>query len=122
MFYTSLPVVVLGVCDKDVDAVSSVRYSKLYTPGIRDGFFNRKVFAMEAVKGLYSSLMLMGLPAGTLFQYYIYDTITILKCFFSVNFSPFSNSFTIFVSDTDLSWSCQHFYTLCSRLNFGPKS
>ena len=97
MFYTSLPVVVLGVCDKDVDAVSSVRYSKLYTPGIRDGFFNRKVFAMEAVKGLYSSLMLMGLPAGT-FKIHLRSPTQV---FFLVSIDLRIHS--LFVSDTNLS-------------------
>ena len=72
MFYTSVPVVVLGVFDKDVDAVTSLQFSKLYTPGIRDGFFNRKIFAWEALHGLLGSLILAGLPAGT---------FSILKCY-----------------------------------------
>lgn len=122
MFYTSMPVVVLGVFDKDVDATASHRYSKLYTPGIRDAFFNRRVFAMEAVKGLYSSLMLMGLPAGTLTYLRILGCIllrslvyyTILKFDVVFSVSIFGSSFfhSLDVSDTNLFWCCKHFLSI----------
>ena len=65
VFYTSLPIIVLGIFDKDVDAVASVRYGRLYSPGIRSQFFNRRLFAMDALRGLLASLVLAGLPAGT---------------------------------------------------------
>ena len=55
--------------------------------------------------------------------------ITTLHLWYTINTSVFSVSISrlfrihsLFVFDTDLSWSCQHFYTLCSRLNFGPNS
>ena len=63
--FTSLPIVVVGIFDKDVDAVASVRFGRLFTPGIRDAFFNRKLFAFDAVWGLVGSLVVAGFPAGT---------------------------------------------------------
>ena len=68
VFFTSMPIIVVGIFDKDVDSVASIRYGKLYAPGITSQFFNRKLFAMDAMRGLFSSLVLAGLPAGTTLQ------------------------------------------------------
>ncbi len=60
-----MPIIALGVFDKDVDAVGSLRYPSLFTPGIENKFFNRKLFAFSAIHGLFSSLVLAGVPMGT---------------------------------------------------------
>ena len=44
VFFTSMPIIVVGVFDKDVDTVASIRYGKLYSPGVSSQFFNRKLF------------------------------------------------------------------------------
>ena len=69
VFYTSIPIILVGIFDKDVGPVASVRYPELYAPGYRSQFFNRRLFAMDALRGLFSSLVVAGLPAGTLFLY-----------------------------------------------------
>ena len=60
-----MPIIVVGVFDKDVDTVASIRYGKLYSPGVSSQFFNRKLFAVDAMRGLFSSLVLAGFSAGT---------------------------------------------------------
>ena len=65
VFFTSMPIIVVGVFDKDVDTVASIRYGKLYSPGVSSQFFNRKLFAVDAMRGLFSSLVLAGFSAGT---------------------------------------------------------
>ena len=86
VFYTSLPIIVVGVFDQDVDSTASMRYGALYFLGITNELFNRKLFAMDAIRGLFSSLVLTGFFAG------IFDTI--LNCSFFCNF--FLNSTTVF--------------------------
>ena len=66
VFYTSLPIIVVGMFEKDVDDVASVRYGALYFPGQTNQLFNRKLFAMDAIRGLFSSLVIAGFHAGTI--------------------------------------------------------
>ena len=55
----------MGIFDQDVDAKASIRYPGLYTYGISNEGFTRKLFAMDALRGLFSSLILAGFFAGT---------------------------------------------------------
>ena len=66
VFYTSMPVIVMGIFDQDVDDTASLRYGSLFSSGMNNELFNRKLFAMEAIKGLLSSLILSGFAAGNL--------------------------------------------------------
>ncbi|KAK3098825.1 hypothetical protein FSP39_023456 [Pinctada imbricata] len=66
VFYTSLPVLMLAGFDQDVDDYYSVRYPKLYAPGLSDALFNKKVFALSAGEGLVTSLILFFVPYGAL--------------------------------------------------------
>ncbi|XP_074651966.1 phospholipid-transporting ATPase ID-like isoform X2 [Tubulanus polymorphus] len=62
--YTSLPVLALGIFDQDVDETYSLRYPKLYTPGHRNLFFNKKQFGLSVFEGIMTSLVLFLIPYG----------------------------------------------------------
>lgn len=47
---------------QDVDDYYSVRYPKLYTPGLLDSGFNKKVFVFSATEGIITSLILFFIP------------------------------------------------------------
>ncbi|XP_023245345.1 phospholipid-transporting ATPase ID [Copidosoma floridanum] len=64
LFYTSLPVLAVGVFDQDVNDKNSLLYPKLYTPGLENLLFNRKEFFMSAVHGLFASCVIFLVPYG----------------------------------------------------------
>ncbi|XP_076104563.1 phospholipid-transporting ATPase ID-like isoform X1 [Mytilus galloprovincialis] len=64
VMYTSLPVLMMGVFDQDVNEYYSLRYPKLYAPGIADSLFNKKVFAWSIAEGFITSLVLFFIPYG----------------------------------------------------------
>ncbi|XP_076466035.1 phospholipid-transporting ATPase ID-like [Babylonia areolata] len=66
VFYTSLPILALGVFDQDVDEAHCIRYPKLYLPGIHNSLFNIKVFLWSVIEGFVSSLILFFIPYGAL--------------------------------------------------------
>lgn len=47
---------------QDVDDYYSIRYPKLYTPGLLDSGFNKKVFVFSATEGIITSLILFFIP------------------------------------------------------------
>ncbi|XP_043218324.1 phospholipid-transporting ATPase ID-like isoform X2 [Amphibalanus amphitrite] len=65
LFYTSMPVLALAVFDQDVKERQSLTYPKLYTPGLRDLFFNKIEFFKSATYGFVTSLVLFIVPYGT---------------------------------------------------------
>ncbi|XP_061400062.1 probable phospholipid-transporting ATPase IM isoform X2 [Musca vetustissima] len=65
LFYTSLPVLALGVFEQDVSDRHSLEYPKLYTPGLRSQLFNTKEFVYSVLHGAFSSLILFLIPYGT---------------------------------------------------------
>uniref|UniRef100_A0A2C9JYJ6 Phospholipid-transporting ATPase n=1 Tax=Biomphalaria glabrata TaxID=6526 RepID=A0A2C9JYJ6_BIOGL len=65
VFYTSLPVLVLGIFDQDVNDSYCLRYPKLYEPGMKNTLFNKKVFSWSVAEGVISSLVLFFIPYGT---------------------------------------------------------
>lgn len=65
LFYTSLPVLALGVFEQDVSDEDSIEYPKLYTPGLTSEFFNLKEFMRSVSHGLFSSLVTFIIPWGT---------------------------------------------------------
>lgn len=65
LFYTSLPVLALGVFEQDVSDKDSIKYPKLYTPGITNELFNLKEFIRSVMHGLFSSLVTFIIPYGT---------------------------------------------------------
>ena len=64
LFYTSLPVLALGVFEQDVSDKHSVEYPKLYTPGLKSQLFNTKEFVYSVLHGAFSSLILFLIPYG----------------------------------------------------------
>ncbi|XP_026804746.1 phospholipid-transporting ATPase ID isoform X3 [Rhopalosiphum maidis] len=64
MFYTALPVLAIGALDQDVNDSKSIMYPKLYTPGLKNMFFNTKEFFKCAALGTYASLVIFFVPYG----------------------------------------------------------
>lgn len=64
LFYTSLPVLAVGIFDQDVNDKNSVLYPQLYRPGHLNLFFNKKEFFRSAIQGCYVSIVLFFIPLG----------------------------------------------------------
>ncbi|XP_050535575.1 phospholipid-transporting ATPase ID isoform X2 [Daktulosphaira vitifoliae] len=78
MFYTALPVLAIGVLDQDVSERKSVAYPKLYTPGLKNMYFNTKEFFKCAALGTYASLVIFFVPYGTYFYGMTSDGLNVL--------------------------------------------
>lgn len=64
LFYTSLPVLALGIFEQDVSDKHSIEYPKLYAPGLTNALFNTQEFVKSVVHGVFSSLILFLIPYG----------------------------------------------------------
>ncbi|XP_013396894.1 phospholipid-transporting ATPase ID isoform X2 [Lingula anatina] len=62
--YTSMPVLVIGIFEQDVNDIYSIKYPKLYAPGLSNLLFNKKVFLHSVFEGVVSSLLLFFIPYG----------------------------------------------------------
>ncbi|XP_062516349.1 phospholipid-transporting ATPase ID-like isoform X2 [Corticium candelabrum] len=58
VIFTSLPVLVLGILDQDVDEATCLRYPKLYVPGQQNRLFNVKVFLLSLFNAIVVSTFL----------------------------------------------------------------
>ncbi|CAN4116247.1 unnamed protein product [Withania somnifera] len=58
VIFTALPVIILGLFEKDVSASLSKKYPELYREGIRNTFFKWRVVATWAFFAVYQSLIL----------------------------------------------------------------
>ncbi|XP_031122420.1 phospholipid-transporting ATPase 3-like isoform X1 [Ipomoea triloba] len=58
VIFTALPVIVLGLFEKDVSATLSKKYPELYKEGIRNTYFKWRVIAVWAFFAIYQSLVL----------------------------------------------------------------
>ena len=67
LFYTSQPVLALGIFDQDVDDKLSVKFPKLYTPGLTSSFFNKQEFFRSALQGFVTSCVLFFMNYGNSF-------------------------------------------------------
>ncbi|XP_050676159.1 probable phospholipid-transporting ATPase IM isoform X5 [Leptidea sinapis] len=65
LFYTSLPVLALGVFEQDVSDVISLQFPKLYAPGHTSQLFNKTEFIKSTLHGCFTSLVLFLIPYGT---------------------------------------------------------
>ncbi|XP_076647185.1 ATPase phospholipid transporting 8B isoform X2 [Halictus rubicundus] len=65
LFYTSLPVMAVGIFDQDVNDKNSLLYPKLYAPGLQNLLFNKKEFCWSAIHGFFASCVLFLVPYGT---------------------------------------------------------
>ncbi|CAH0553187.1 unnamed protein product [Brassicogethes aeneus] len=68
LFYTSLPVLAVGIFDQDVNDKNSVLYPQLYRPGHMNLFFNKKEFFRSALQGCYVSGILFFISFGTYYD------------------------------------------------------
>lgn len=65
VFYTSLPVLALGIFDQDVDDRVSSKYPLLYTPGHIDLLFNKIEFLKSCAHGIITSFVLFFVCYGS---------------------------------------------------------
>ncbi|XP_044762025.1 probable phospholipid-transporting ATPase IM isoform X2 [Coccinella septempunctata] len=68
LFYTSLPVLAVGIFDQDVNDKNSILYPQLYRPGHLNLFFNKMEFFWSALQGCYVSIVLFFIPFGTYYD------------------------------------------------------
>ena len=66
LFYTSQPVLALGIFDQDVNDKLSVKFPKLYTPGLTSSLFNKQEFFRSALQGFVTSCVLFFMNYGKL--------------------------------------------------------
>ncbi|XP_068154381.1 phospholipid-transporting ATPase ID isoform X9 [Drosophila tropicalis] len=64
LFYTSLPVLALGVFEQDVSDKNSLEFPRLYTPGLKSELFNIREFIYSVLHGAFTSLILFLIPYG----------------------------------------------------------
>ena len=64
VFYTSQPVLALGIFDQDVDEAHSLKYPRLYAPGLSSALFNKREFFKSALQGFIASCVLFFLSHG----------------------------------------------------------
>ncbi|KAG8091584.1 hypothetical protein GUJ93_ZPchr0012g19752 [Zizania palustris] len=57
VIFTALPVIIVGLFDKDVSASLSKKYPQLYQEGIRNSFFKWRVLAVWAFFAFYQSIV-----------------------------------------------------------------
>ncbi|XP_065215158.1 phospholipid-transporting ATPase ID isoform X2 [Planococcus citri] len=64
LFYTSLPVLAIGILDQDVNDRNSIIFPRLYTPGLQNLLFNKREFLRSALMGFFASAILFLIPYG----------------------------------------------------------
>ncbi|EEB16029.1 ATPase, class I, type 8B, putative [Pediculus humanus corporis] len=65
LFYTSMPVLALGIFDQDVSDLNSLNYPKLYVAGQKNLLFNKAEFIKSALHGFFTSCVIFLIPYGT---------------------------------------------------------
>ncbi|TRY95010.1 hypothetical protein DNTS_004667 [Danionella cerebrum] len=66
--YSSLPVLLVGLLDQDVNDKLSLRFPKLYLPGQQGALFNYRNFFISLFHGIFTSLMIFFIPYGAFLQ------------------------------------------------------
>ncbi|KAM9820089.1 phospholipid-transporting ATPase IC [Neosynchiropus ocellatus] len=66
--YSSLPVLLVGLLDQDVNDKLSLKFPKLYLPGQQGVLFNYKNFFISLFHGIFVSLILFFIPYGAFLQ------------------------------------------------------
>uniref|UniRef100_A0A8C6WR03 Phospholipid-transporting ATPase n=1 Tax=Neogobius melanostomus TaxID=47308 RepID=A0A8C6WR03_9GOBI len=66
--YSSLPVLLVGLLDQDVNDKLSLRFPKLYLPGQQGSLFNYKNFFISLFHGIFVSLIIFFIPYGAFLQ------------------------------------------------------
>ncbi|XP_037782447.1 probable phospholipid-transporting ATPase IM isoform X5 [Penaeus monodon] len=68
LFYTSMPVLALGIFEQDVNAVNSIKFPRLYGPGLSNALFNKREFFRSALHGFLTSCVLFFIPFGAYYN------------------------------------------------------
>ncbi|XP_060791403.1 phospholipid-transporting ATPase IC [Neoarius graeffei] len=68
VLYSSLPVLLVGLLDQDVNDKLSLRFPRLYLPGQQGSLFNYKNFFISLFNGIFTSLMIFFIPYGAFLQ------------------------------------------------------
>ncbi|MBN3314889.1 AT8B1 ATPase, partial [Atractosteus spatula] len=68
VLYSSLPVLLVGLLDQDVNDKLSMRFPKLYLPGKEGVLFNYKNFFISLFHGIFTSLIIFFIPYGAFLQ------------------------------------------------------
>lgn len=66
--YSSLPVLLVGLLDQDVNDKLSLKFPKLYLPGQQGTLFNYKNFFISLFHGIFVSLIIFFIPYGAFLQ------------------------------------------------------
>lgn len=66
--YSSLPVLLVGLLDQDVNDKLSLKFPKLYLPGQQGALFNYKNFFISLFHGIFTSLIIFFIPYGAFLQ------------------------------------------------------
>uniref|UniRef100_A0AAQ4QMJ9 Phospholipid-transporting ATPase n=1 Tax=Gasterosteus aculeatus aculeatus TaxID=481459 RepID=A0AAQ4QMJ9_GASAC len=66
--YSSLPVLLVGLLDQDVNDKLSLKFPKLYLPGQQGLLFNYKNFFISLFHGIFISLIIFFIPYGAFLQ------------------------------------------------------
>uniref|UniRef100_A0A672HW60 Phospholipid-transporting ATPase n=1 Tax=Salarias fasciatus TaxID=181472 RepID=A0A672HW60_SALFA len=66
--YSSLPILLVGLLDQDVNDRLSLKFPKLYLPGQQGLLFNYKNFFISLFHGIFVSLIIFFIPYGAFLQ------------------------------------------------------
>uniref|UniRef100_A0A8C3A9R8 Phospholipid-transporting ATPase n=1 Tax=Cyclopterus lumpus TaxID=8103 RepID=A0A8C3A9R8_CYCLU len=66
--YSSLPVLLVGLLDQDVNDKLCLKFPKLYLPGQQGSLFNYKNFFISLFHGIFISLIIFFIPYGAFLQ------------------------------------------------------
>jgi magnesium-transporting ATPase (P-type) len=74
VLFTSLPVITLGVFDRDINADIVMKFPEVYQSGHKDVFFNFTIFLSYTLNSIFHSAVCFFIPYYSLyFQSYIYN-------------------------------------------------
>ncbi|XP_039606400.1 phospholipid-transporting ATPase IC [Polypterus senegalus] len=68
VLYSSLPVLLVGLLDQDVNDKLSLRFPRLYLPGQKGLLFNYTNFFISLFHGIFTSLIIFFIPYGAFLQ------------------------------------------------------
>eukprot|EP00250_Pteridium_aquilinum_P005611 c15683_g1_i1 orf=163-3783(+) len=66
--FTALPVIIVGIFDKDVSISNARKYPQLYKAGIENAFFKWRVLLVWAVSAVYQSIIFFYFPARAVME------------------------------------------------------
>jgi uncharacterized membrane protein len=118
LLFSSLPVMVMGVFDQDVDANISMLLPSMYTPGINRYWFSLKRFTYYMVEGVYQSLICYFIPL------YAYESGSTMSDGKSDSINTIGTTMAIaaitnvnlFVGLNSRNWTCMTFFAVIASI------